>query len=95
MVPWAFIEGKSNKQEQNGEDLFLPLRGYFLHISLDISSFTAASMLAPLTGVTPMYSLCFLGYSFGQKLFCKEDTYKNLDLVRIGLAGSLVFLCCP
>jgi solute carrier family 25 carnitine/acylcarnitine transporter 20/29 len=45
-------------------------------------------MLAPLTGVTPMYSLCFLGYSFGQKLFCKEDTYKNLDLVRIGLAGA-------
>jgi solute carrier family 25 carnitine/acylcarnitine transporter 20/29 len=45
-------------------------------------------MVAPLTGVTPMYSLCFLGYSFGQKIFCKEDTYKNLDLVRIGLAGA-------
>jgi hypothetical protein len=45
-------------------------------------------MVAPLTGVTPMYSLCFLGYSFGQKIFCKEDTYKNLDLVRIGLAGT-------
>ncbi len=44
-------------------------------------------MVAPLTGVTPMYSLCFLGYSFGQKIFCKEDSYKNLDLVRIGLAG--------
>ncbi len=51
-------------------------------------------MVAPLTGVTPMYSLCFLGYSFGQKIFCKEDTYKNLDLVRIGLAGTLPLPAC-
>eukprot|EP01087_Luapelamoeba_hula_P008953 TRINITY_DN2279_c0_g1_i1.p1 TRINITY_DN2279_c0_g1~~TRINITY_DN2279_c0_g1_i1.p1 ORF type:complete len:298 (+),score=43.60 TRINITY_DN2279_c0_g1_i1:67-960(+) len=45
-------------------------------------------MVAPLMGVTPMYSLCFLGYSLGQKIFCKPDTYANLDLVRIGLAGA-------
>jgi len=48
-------------------------------------------MLAPLFGVTPMYSLCFLGYGVGKKIFTNEDTYKNQapkDLLAIGLAGA-------
>jgi len=45
-------------------------------------------MSAPLYGVTPMYAVCFLGYGVGQKIFCDENSYKNLDLVRIGLAGA-------
>eukprot|EP01123_Difflugia_compressa_P013667 TRINITY_DN6473_c0_g1_i1.p1 TRINITY_DN6473_c0_g1~~TRINITY_DN6473_c0_g1_i1.p1 ORF type:complete len:298 (-),score=45.27 TRINITY_DN6473_c0_g1_i1:44-937(-) len=48
-------------------------------------------MLAPLLGVTPMYSLCFLGYNFGKKIFTDESTYRNQnpsDLFRIGLAGA-------
>jgi len=48
-------------------------------------------MLAPLTAVTPMYSLCFLGYGVGKNLFCGPDTYINLtpeNLFRIALAGA-------
>jgi solute carrier family 25 carnitine/acylcarnitine transporter 20/29 len=45
-------------------------------------------MAAPLIGVTPMYALCFFGYGIGQKIFCNENSYKNLDLVAIGLAGA-------
>jgi len=49
-------------------------------------------MLAPLLGVTPMYSLCFLGYSIGKKIFqCDALTFERQgpsDLVRIGLAGA-------
>ena len=45
-------------------------------------------MAAPLTGVTPMYALCFFGYGIGQKIFCSEDSYKNLKLTEIGLAGA-------
>lgn len=45
-------------------------------------------MAAPLYGVTPMYALCFFGYGVGQKIFCNEDSFKNLDLVSIGLAGA-------
>jgi len=45
-------------------------------------------MGAPLTGVTPIYALCFFGYGIGQKIFCNEDSFKNLKLVDIGLAGA-------
>lgn len=48
-------------------------------------------IIAPLLGVTPMYSLCFLGYGLGKKIFLKEDSMRNLDgenLTRIGLAGA-------
>lgn len=45
-------------------------------------------MLAPLTGVVPMYSLCFFGYGIGKSIFCTERTFKDLDLVPIGLAGA-------
>jgi len=45
-------------------------------------------MLAPLTGVTPMYSLCFFGYNVGKQIFCTENSFKDLELVRIGLAGA-------
>lgn len=45
-------------------------------------------MSAPLTGVTPMYALCFWGYGIGKKVFTTEDSYKNLELGRIGLAGA-------
>jgi solute carrier family 25 carnitine/acylcarnitine transporter 20/29 len=48
-------------------------------------------MAAPLVTVTPMYSLCFLGYSVGKWIFTTPETYKNLyftDLVKIGLAGA-------
>jgi len=45
-------------------------------------------MLAPLVGVTPMYSLCFFGYSMGKIIFTGPNTYKDLDLVPIGLAGA-------
>jgi len=45
-------------------------------------------MAAPLTGVTPMYALCFYGYSIRQKLFCNEHSFKDLKLLDIGLAGA-------
>jgi len=48
-------------------------------------------MVAPLTAVTPMYALCFFGYGIGKQIFCKADTYKNLNsenLFRIALAGA-------
>jgi len=45
-------------------------------------------MAAPLTGVTPMYALCFFGYGIGKNLFCDENSFKNLNLVNIGLAGA-------
>jgi solute carrier family 25 carnitine/acylcarnitine transporter 20/29 len=45
-------------------------------------------MSAPLAGVTPMYALCFFGYGVGQKIFCNENSFADLDLVRIGLAGA-------
>jgi len=45
-------------------------------------------MLAPLMGVTPMYSLCFLGYDLGKWIFTGPNTYRDLDLVPIGLAGA-------
>eukprot|EP01125_Pyxidicula_operculata_P001521 TRINITY_DN11384_c0_g1_i1.p1 TRINITY_DN11384_c0_g1~~TRINITY_DN11384_c0_g1_i1.p1 ORF type:complete len:298 (-),score=49.27 TRINITY_DN11384_c0_g1_i1:75-968(-) len=45
-------------------------------------------MVAPLVGVTPMYALCFFGYSIGKWIFCDENSFKDLDLVRIGLAGA-------
>jgi len=45
-------------------------------------------MGAPLTGVTPMYALCFFGYGLGQKLFCDENSFKDLKLFDIGLAGA-------
>jgi len=45
-------------------------------------------MAAPLTGVTPMYALCFFGYAIGQKIFCDENSFKDLKLVDIGLAGA-------
>ena len=45
-------------------------------------------MLAPLIGVTPMYSLCFFGYSIGKQIFCNPNSFKDLELVPIGLAGA-------
>jgi len=45
-------------------------------------------MAAPLTGVTPMYALCFFGYGIGKKLFCDENSFKELKFVDIGLAGA-------
>jgi len=45
-------------------------------------------MLAPLTGVIPMYSLCFLGYGVGKQIFCNENSFRDLELGRIGLAGA-------
>jgi len=45
-------------------------------------------MLAPLMGVTPMYSLCFLGYGIGKQIFWTDSTLQDLDLARIGLAGA-------
>jgi len=43
---------------------------------------------APLTAVTPMYSLCFLGYEFGKRIFTTEETYTNLNLLPIAAAGA-------
>ncbi|KNC76436.1 hypothetical protein SARC_11064 [Sphaeroforma arctica JP610] len=48
-------------------------------------------MAAPILGVTPMYALCFFGFGVGQKIFCKEDSFTNLNqenLGRIALAGA-------
>jgi len=48
-------------------------------------------MLAPLLGVTPMYSLCFFGYGIGKKIFTTRETYSRQspkDLMLIGLAGA-------
>uniref|UniRef100_A0A6B2LC41 Mitochondrial carrier protein n=1 Tax=Arcella intermedia TaxID=1963864 RepID=A0A6B2LC41_9EUKA len=48
-------------------------------------------MLAPLLGVTPMYSLCFFGYSIGKNIFTTPETYRRQspnDLLMIGLAGA-------
>jgi len=45
-------------------------------------------MLAPLVGVTPMYMVCFLGYGVGKQIFTTEKSYKELELVNIGLAGA-------
>ncbi|XP_063902175.1 mitochondrial carnitine/acylcarnitine carrier protein-like [Zophobas morio] len=53
-------------------------------------------MAAPVGVITPVYSLCFLGYSLGQQLFCEQGTYKHLNdienVVRIGLAGAFTSL---
>lgn len=46
-------------------------------------------MMAPIIGVTPMYALCFFGYGIGQKIFCNEDSMKNLELGRIAAAGAI------
>jgi solute carrier family 25 carnitine/acylcarnitine transporter 20/29 len=46
-------------------------------------------MGAPLVGVTPMYALCFFGYGVGQKIFCRENSFRDLELLRIGLAGAV------
>eukprot|EP00123_Amoebidium_parasiticum_P019525 comp26309_c0_seq1/m.47095 comp26309_c0_seq1/g.47095 ORF comp26309_c0_seq1/g.47095 comp26309_c0_seq1/m.47095 type:complete len:317 (-) comp26309_c0_seq1:587-1537(-) len=48
-------------------------------------------MAAPIVGVTPMYALCFFGYGVGKKIFCKDDTFQNLNndsLLRIAAAGA-------
>jgi len=45
-------------------------------------------MLAPLIGVTPMYMVCFLGYGVGKQIFTTEKSYRDLELVNIGLAGA-------
>jgi solute carrier family 25 carnitine/acylcarnitine transporter 20/29 len=45
-------------------------------------------MLAPLIGVTPMYSICFLGYGVGKSLQRKTPD-QELTLFQIGLAGGL------
>lgn len=46
-------------------------------------------MGAPLAGVTPMYALCFFGYGVGQQIFCRENSFRDLELTRIGLAGAV------
>ena len=46
-------------------------------------------MGAPITGVTPMYALCFFGYGVGKKIFCDDDAFEKLKLVQIALAGQL------
>ncbi|EGD81452.1 hypothetical protein PTSG_02171 [Salpingoeca rosetta] len=43
---------------------------------------------APLAGVAPMFALCFLGYSYGKKLFCDEDAIENRKLGQLALAGA-------
>jgi solute carrier family 25 carnitine/acylcarnitine transporter 20/29 len=48
-------------------------------------------LAAPLAGVTPMYALCFVGYSFGQSIFTTPEMFKRQsvsDLACIGLAGA-------
>eukprot|EP01120_Amphizonella_sp_Union-15-10_P009696 TRINITY_DN3737_c0_g5_i1.p1 TRINITY_DN3737_c0_g5~~TRINITY_DN3737_c0_g5_i1.p1 ORF type:complete len:299 (-),score=35.67 TRINITY_DN3737_c0_g5_i1:44-940(-) len=45
-------------------------------------------MSAPLVGVTPMYMLCFFGYQVGKQIFCTPESFKNLHLVDIALAGG-------
>ncbi len=45
-------------------------------------------MAAPLTGVTPMYALCFFGYGVGKKMFCDDDAFEKLKLTQIALAGA-------
>ncbi len=45
-------------------------------------------MAAPLTGVTPMYALCFFGYGVGKKIFCDDDAFEKLKLTQIALAGA-------
>eukprot|EP00054_Salpingoeca_dolichothecata_P033264 m.267243 g.267243 ORF g.267243 m.267243 type:complete len:296 (+) comp32667_c0_seq1:139-1026(+) len=48
-------------------------------------------MAAPIAGVTPMYALCFFGYGVGKKIFCDEDTFRDINaykMVQIGLAGA-------
>eukprot|EP00128_Syssomonas_multiformis_P014407 Colp12_sorted_trinity150504_noHs@13358 len=47
-----------------------------------------AGMAAPIVGVTPMYALCFFGYTMGQRLFCDADAFKELKLGQIALAGA-------
>lgn len=43
-----------------------------------------------LAGVTPMYAMCFLGYSFGKDIWCDEDAYTadKQKYVQIALAGA-------
>jgi len=48
-------------------------------------------MMAPLVTYTPMYALCFFGYSVGKDIFTTPETYKNLNFnnaMKIGLAGA-------
>ena len=61
-------------------------------------------MAAPLTGVTPMYALCFFGYGsrrcpcivathrepgVGKKVFCDDDAFEKLKLGQIAMAGAM------
>eukprot|EP00045_Choanoeca_perplexa_P004167 m.35932 g.35932 ORF g.35932 m.35932 type:complete len:304 (+) comp12430_c0_seq3:84-995(+) len=45
---------------------------------------------APLAGVTPMFALCFFGYSVGKDIFCDDDAFdkQNLKLLQIAAAGA-------
>lgn len=43
---------------------------------------------APLTGVVPMYALCFTGYDLGKTLFCDADAYAELKVGQIAMAGA-------
>ena len=45
-------------------------------------------MLAPLYGITPMYALCFFGYEVGKRIFTTEESYKQMNLLDIALAGA-------
>jgi solute carrier family 25 (mitochondrial carnitine/acylcarnitine transporter), member 20/29 len=45
-------------------------------------------MASPLVGVTPMYALCFYGYGVGKRIFCNENSFRDLELHRIAAAGA-------
>eukprot|EP00043_Microstomoeca_roanoka_P008808 m.84617 g.84617 ORF g.84617 m.84617 type:complete len:304 (+) comp14393_c7_seq2:3952-4863(+) len=43
---------------------------------------------APLAGVAPMFALCFLGYSYGKKIFCDDDAIEKRKVGQLALAGA-------
>jgi len=45
-------------------------------------------IVAPLIGVTPMYSACFLGYGFGQNLL-RSSPDEVLSMTKIFIAGNI------
>lgn len=45
-------------------------------------------MTSPLSGVVPMYALCFYGYGVGKKIFCDETSFRDLKLHHIAAAGA-------
>lgn len=43
---------------------------------------------APLSAVTWIYALCFLGYGVGKDIFCDKDAFKELKMGQIAAAGA-------